>query len=175
MSESIWEDVLADVESQMDAQIREETLTEAAELRAAEEATIALVERIRAHGRAPLTLFLGGEPIEVRVVECATEWLYCEFAGTPCLIPARAIDAVRGLTRAAQSSRAVADSLSFGSAVRRFASGGYVNCHLRCGSLRGSLVRVGKDYIDIETVGGQVCVAQNSIMRVDLMAFDHEV
>ena len=167
MNES-WREVAADIESRIEADIRQDAMGEEVELRHGEEATTTLANRLYAHVGRDVTLILGGDPLRVRLEECAEEWLAGATATGLTIARLCAIDAVVNLPVAVEARPGVARKLGLTSGLRRYADGRYITCRTREGLHMGVLARVGRDFIDVDTPSGCTCINLQAILRVDL-------
>ena len=165
------ERLLADVEGEMAALALDEVRAEAAEMRRAEEATVVLARRLMAARGARLCIVTAQEAgLWLEVADCSERWVLGRIDAGEVLIPMDAVVAVRGLGQAGvgEFSGIVASKLSVAAALRAF-----VDRHRRvdivAGGRRysGSVARVGKDYADVVTESGAICVALRAIERVE--------
>lgn len=148
-----WDDLFADMESQLAAERYREIEAEAAELTRAETAEALLEDRCAAHVGSRLRLSLrGGLVIEGGIVSAGSGWVVLDDASQEILIPLAAVDWLDGLGVSRQSPEA-RRRLGMPHAMRALAMARVsVRLHLRSGSavhLEGTVDRAGRDHMDI--------------------------
>ena len=151
-----WELLFADLEARFDAEAAAEREGAVAELTRAEQASIPLVDRLRAATGAVLRLeLLDGEGVEGRVARVAHTWVLLDGRGArgrvQHLVPLPALAAVVGLGRHAAPSPARTDGLGLGHVLRGLQRDrARVLVRTVGGSATGRIGRVGADHLDVE-------------------------
>ncbi len=164
----MWKEILADIESRVEAENREEAMIETGELRRGEESVTTLADRLYAHVGRDVTLIIAGEPLRIRLEECADKWIAGVTQAGRVLAQLCAIDAVLNLPAAVKARPGVARKLGMTSGLRRYADGRFIACRTREGLHTGVLARIGRDFIDVDTPGGRTCINLQAVLRVDL-------
>ncbi len=161
-SASVW-DVLADTSSQMDAELRRETEVEREELRLGEWAGVHLAQRLHASCDRLLTFQLShGDDVDMRVLNVSKHWVRGETTRGEALIPLAAITAVRGLpVRVGEWSRHLVAESSFQMALRAVMPQGNLVVTHEGGSMRGRIVAVGADWVDLLGFASDVGLIEN--------------
>lgn len=164
-----WDVIFADLAAQFEAEQRQEIHADAADLAEGEVGTIALTDRLRAAvGRDVTIQVRTGENLLGRIVEAQVHWIVLAEDHRRFLIPTACVATVRGLRGAAPPASPVLAKLRTTHALRaiaREATDVYV--HHVAGSLSGRIARVGTDYIDVATAGGElVTVALETLSYV---------
>ena len=167
--EGIWQ-AMADLESRMDAEVRQQELIEAHELRQAEEQSIAMATRLQASEKIQIRLSGGAEYFDMSVSEVASTWLVGQTARGESLLPLEKIEAVRGLSVRSQPLRtSISSSLSFRSRLRGMGTEfQQISVETDAATYRGRFVAVGADWVDIETRGERVSIMLHHVRRVDV-------
>ncbi len=151
-----WELLFADLEGQLAAQEQAARDGEVAELTRAEQASIAIVDRLRAGIGAGAVLELAdGEALRGVVRRVATTWLLLDGQGASGngshLVPLGAIAGITGLARHAVPSTTRLDNLGLGTVLRELQRDrARVVVRTAAGQVAGRLARVGQDHLDLE-------------------------
>ncbi|MFC8600454.1 hypothetical protein [Isoptericola sp. NPDC057191] len=151
-----WELLFADLEARFEAEMTAEREGAVAELTRAEQASIPLVDRLRAATGAVVRVeLLDGEAVEGRVARVARAWVLLEGHGArgrvQHLVPLPALSAVGGLGRQAVPSGARTDGLGLGHVLRGLQRDrARVVVRTPGGSVTGRIGRVGADHLDVE-------------------------
>lgn len=162
-----WDDrllaVFDDLEQQAEGLALSARDVEVAELGRAEYAGVDLVARLSGSTGTALRLEVRGiGRLAGRLARVGSDWVLLEDAGHEWLVRVRAVTEVRGLGdhALAREHRTVAASLGFGSALRGIAEERVtVLVHrLDDGLVRGTLRRVGGDFVEIVLDDGSVVV-----------------
>lgn len=178
---SVW-DVLADTSSQMSAELRGEAEAEREELRLGESAGISLAQRLHASRDRVVSLQLSnGDGVDLRVLNVSKHWVRGETTRGETLIPMMAIATVQGLpVRAGEWSHRLVSESSFQMALRAMIpKGALVLAHVG-GSVRGRIVAVGADWVEIlgftnntgrieNTANGFLTIPTTRVVRVDVL------
>ncbi len=166
---SVW-DVLVDTSSQMEAELRSEAEVERAELRHGESAGISLAQRLHAcHGRLLNLQLTNGDDVDLQVADVSKHWVRGETTRGETLIQTTAIAALRGLpVRAGEWSGRLVSESTFQMALRAVMSEGTpVLLTHGAGSLRGRIVSVGADWVDLrDSVNGVGLDATNKLVTI---------
>lgn len=157
-----WDNLFADFEAQLASAGQLEHETHVAELVRAEAGGVALADRLRGHGAAPVDLLLRcGVRLTGRVRHLSDAWLVLESPPRTALVPFAAVVTAGGLGRAArQEESTVRRRLSMASALRAIARDrAVVTCFVDGGgneplAVVGTLDTVGTDYAEISPVRG---------------------
>lgn len=155
---SRWAALFADLEAQIVAEEAAERDGAVAELTRAEQASVPLVDRLRAARGRPVRLDLrDGEVLDGRLAHVATQWLQLDGRGTRArvqhLVPLAAVAAVTGIGRHATPSTTRTDGLGLGTALRGLQRDrARVQVRTTAGVLIGRIARVGADHLDVEEV-----------------------
>ncbi|MFT3943579.1 MAG: hypothetical protein QM705_07125 [Ancrocorticia sp.] len=182
-SPSAWE-VLADTSSRMDAELRGEAEVEREELRHGESAGISLALRLHAcRDRRVRCQLLNGDDVDILVRDVSKHWVRGETARGESLIQMAAIVTLQGLpVRAGVWAGRLVSESTFQMALRAVMGEGAaaVLTH-STGSVRGRVVSVGADWVDVlgaasgGAVGGTagvasqlVTIATANILRADV-------
>ncbi|MCK9795057.1 hypothetical protein M1843_14995 [Isoptericola sp. 4D.3] len=151
-----WELLFADLEARFEAEEVAEREGAVAELTRAEQASIPLVDRLRAASGGVLRLeLLDGEGLEGTVSRVARAWVLLDGHGArgrvQHLVPTRALATVVGLGRSATPSGAMTDGLGLGHVLRGLQRDrARVLVRTAGGSVTGRIGRVGADHLDVE-------------------------
>jgi len=147
-----WEELFADLEAQLGSTRAHERDSEVADRVAAERAGVAIADRLRTQGRAPVDLRLrGGEVLRGEVADVASEWLLLAEGLRRHLVPQAALTAIGGLSaHAAPPAGEVLRRLGLGHALRGLAvEGRSVQVVTTDSTHLGRIVAVGQDHLDI--------------------------
>ena len=143
-----WEALFADLEAQLAAA----SATEDADLERAEVARTPLEDRVRAHVGATLRLRLrDGTSLVGALREAGAGWLLLDAERVAVLVPAAAVSAVGGLSRAvAAPAGQVERRVGLGSVLRALARDrAPVRVQVEGAVLTGTVDRVGADHLDL--------------------------
>ncbi|WP_402375810.1 hypothetical protein [Isoptericola rhizosphaerae] len=154
---SRWTLLFADLEAQLAAEEAAEREGAVAELTRAEQASVPLVDRLRAARGRPLRLDLrDGESLEGRLERVAEEWVQID-ARSPRggrwqhVVPLSAVVGIAGLGRHAAPSAARTDRLGLGTALRGLQRDrARVQVRTTAHVVLGRIARVGADHLDVE-------------------------
>jgi len=147
-----WENLFADLETQLAASMAQERDSEVADRIATERAGVAISDRLRAQRRSPVDVRIrGGEVLTGEVVDVATEWLLLAEAARRHLVPRAAITAIGGLAPdSAPPAGEVLRRLGLGHALRALAAEGRpVQAVTGDATYLGRIAAVGQDHLDI--------------------------
>ncbi|WP_277209830.1 hypothetical protein [Isoptericola croceus] len=154
---SRWTLLFADLEAQLAAEEAAERDGTVAELTRAEQASVPLVDRLRAAQGRPLRLDLrDGEVLEGRLERVATEWVQLDASAArggrvQHVVPLSAVVGVAGLGRYAVPSAARTDRLGLGTALRGLQRDrARVQVRTTAHVVLGRIARVGADHLDVE-------------------------
>ena len=146
-----WEALFADLAGQWDAALRAADESLVADLAETEMGQTLLADRLRAKRSEPLTVRLsdGSEHAGV-VVDASPHWLLLGSGLRRVLIPVAAVAAAWPLGPVAPPAGAVESRLGIGHLLRAIAREGAVVRVSAAGfEVRGSIVRVGADHLDV--------------------------
>ncbi|WP_402466651.1 hypothetical protein [Isoptericola aurantiacus] len=156
---SRWARLFADLEAQLVAAEAAERDGAVAELTRAEQASVPLVDRLRASGggRRLRVELCDGDAVEGRVAHVATEWFQVEGSGVrgpvQHVVPVAAVVGLVGLGPYATPSTRRTDRLGLGAALRGLQRDRVrVQVCTRAGVTLGRIARVGADHVDVEDV-----------------------
>ena len=182
-SPSAWE-ILVDTSSQMEAELRSGAEIEREELRHGELVGIALAQRLHAcRDRRVRCQLLNGDDVDILVRDASKHWVRGETARGESLIQMTAIVTLHGLPmRAGVWAGQLVSESTFQMALRTvMGEGGAAVLTHSTGGVRGRIVSVGADWVDVlgsengGAVGGSVgaasqlvTIATASILRVDV-------
>lgn len=163
----MWEQILIDTESLMHSENRVELLEEIAQLRRAEEATSSLSARLMGGRGEKVSIDVrNGHTLRCVIKDCSSHWLSAVADLREIIIPLRAITQVKGLSAGVVGdfSGPVSRNMSLAYAIRAFADKHreVVVCRGQT-SLRGKIVRVGSDCLDIVCAGEMLLIPFVSI------------
>lgn len=147
-----WDALFADLEAQLDAEQAADLGAEVAERTRAEQGTVWLADRVRAHTGQPLRLLLrDGSRVEGRCADAAPEWVVLDDGPAQVLVPWAAVVSVGGLSRVASPPAGqVLARLGLRHALRALARDrAGVRLRLEAGELTGTIDRVGADHLDL--------------------------
>lgn len=147
-----WDALFADLEAQIDRELRAEHDAEVADRSRTEWGRTALADRLRAHEGAELALLLdGGHRMAGACVDVGEEWVVLARGGAQVLVPLAAVAAVSGLTRrVAPEAGPALRRLGLRSALRALARDrAGVRLVTSGGDLTGTIDRVGADHLDL--------------------------
>ena len=154
-----WDALFADLEAQLDAGQVAELALEVADRQRAEQAGVALADRVRAHAGQGLRMWLrDGSTVEGTVGDAAPEWVVLHDGSAQVLVPWAGVVSVAGLSRlVAPPGGQVLARLGLRHALRALARDRVaVRLHLERGELTGTIDRVGADHVDVaEHVPGE--------------------
>lgn len=148
-----WDDLLADLSGQVDAEESAERDAEVAALVRAEHADVCFADRLRAHeGLLGLSL-ADGSSLRGTVIDVGKDCLtLSDDSGGQALVPFRGVAGFEFLgTASSPAESVVAARLGFAAAMRRLArEHASVRVGLVSGTARiGTLDRVGSDHVDV--------------------------
>lgn len=150
-----WEDLFDDLEAEIAAGARAELTDRAAELARADAAGVGLVERLRGRVGGPVRLTLAdGSTVAGRVVDVAERWSALADGARQHLVPHAAVAWVEGATGPAgpAATGVVERRLGLAHALRAISRDrSRVQVRTAAGTLAGVVVRVGRDYVDLDT------------------------
>lgn len=149
-----WELLFDDLHSQLEAAERDLVEAGIGDLVEAEAATIPLVDRLRAAIGRPVRLTVAGAGQVAGVVrDAGAGWLLVVEGDREALVPTAAIRTVAPLGHGAPPAGPVRSRLGLGHALRALARAREpLRVDLCDGhGLRGTLVRVGADHVDLRT------------------------
>lgn len=160
-----WEALFSDLEGQWAAERRAEDEAEIADLAELEIGRTHLADRLRARVGAELRLRLeDGHEVSGTVVDAAPEWLLLRSGEHRSLVPTAAVVAAWPLSRVAPQAGTVESRLGITHALRAIAREGLpVRVRTRAGDLRGRVVRVGADHIDLAPEDGGPAAAPRAV------------
>ena len=146
-----WEALFSDLEGQWAAARRAEDdalITDLAEL---EIGRTQLADRLRARVGDDLSLrLMDGHEVTGRVLDAAPEWLLLRSGERRSLVPVSAVAGAWPLSRVAPQAGVVESRLGMVHALRVIArQGAAVRLRTRAGDVRGRVVRVGADHLDV--------------------------
>jgi nucleotide-binding universal stress UspA family protein len=147
-----WEELFADLEAQLGFTRAYELDSEVADRVATERAGVAIADRLRAQGVAPVDVRLrGGEVLRGEVADVANDWLLLAEGPRRHLVPQAALTAIGGLgAHAAPPAGEVLRRLGLGHALRALAvEGRSVQVVAGESTHLGRIVAVGQDHLDI--------------------------
>ncbi len=150
-----WEELFADLESQLAAAERAEDEAQLEELARAEAARLALLDRLApAVGRSVRVRVLGGGVVAGQLRDYAATWLLLAEGGDELLAPLDAVGSISGLGREATppgSAGPLRRRLGLAHVLRGIARDrSRVLATLRDGTvLTGTLDRVGADFVEL--------------------------
>lgn len=151
-----WDLLFADLEGQLAAHEQMTRDGEVAELTRAEQASIPLVDRLRAGIGSAVGLELGdGETVAGTLRSVASSWVLLEGRGargaTEHLVPLAAVSGITGLSRQSAPSTSRLDALGLGTALRALQRDrARVVVRTLSGRPVGRIARVGQDHLDLE-------------------------
>lgn len=149
-----WDILFDDLHSQLEAAERDLVDAEVGDLLEAERATTLLVDRLRAAAGSVVRVSAeGAGTIEGLVRDAGAGWILVADGARQWLIAAAAVRTVAVPAFAAPPAGAVASRLGLGHTLRALArAGDVVQVQLRDAQvLRGWLVRVGVDHVDLRS------------------------
>ncbi len=148
-----WDDLLADLSAQAEAEESAERDAEVADLVRAEHADVGIADRLRAHEGLLGLALADGSSLRGSVIDVGKDCLtLSDDGGGQALVPFRGVSGFEFLgTAARQPESLVAQRLGFNAAMRRLARAhAPVRIGLTSGTQRiGALDRVGRDHIDV--------------------------
>ncbi|WP_432565606.1 hypothetical protein [Kineococcus sp. SYSU DK003] len=152
-----WDDLFDDLAGQIEHAGRMDRAEEVADRIRREEATVGLVDRVRA-ATSPLTFVLrDGSALAGTPVDAGPGWVLLVEAvtGRQVLVPTEAVAAVRGLPpHSAAPLGVVAARRTFLVALRALAgASARVTVRTTASDLHGALGRVGADHVDVRVEG----------------------
>ena len=154
-----WDALFADLEAQLDAGQAAELALEVADRQRAEQAGVALADRVRAHAGQGLRMWLrDGSTVEGTVGDAAAEWVVLHDGPAQLLVPWAGVVSVAGLSRlVAPPAGQVLARLGLRHALRALARDRVaVRLYVERGELTGTIDRVGADHVDVaEHVPGE--------------------
>ncbi|NOV97631.1 hypothetical protein [Isoptericola halotolerans] len=163
-----WTLLFADLEAQLAAEEAAERDGAVAELTRAEQASVPLVDRLRAAQGRPVRIDLcDGEVLAGRLARVATSWFQLDArraqgGRVQHLVPLAAVVGVTGLGPYATPSSRRTDGLGLGTALRALQRDrARVQVRTTARTLLGRVARVGADHLDVvelDTPAGEVRV-----------------
>jgi hypothetical protein len=149
-----WERLFADLEARLEAEEGIAVAGDVADLVRAEQAQLAVRDRLRAHLNEELTWsFVSGDPpMTGRLLDVGADWVLVEATGGEMLIPTAAVACIGGLSRqVAPDSSEVARRLGIGVILRGLLRDRAVVSVRFPGDqcVTGTIDRVGADHVDI--------------------------
>jgi hypothetical protein len=171
-----WEALFEDLQGQWDAAQRADDDARIADLTELEMGRTRLVDRLRARVSAPLTLRLtDGSEITGVVLDAAPEWLLLRGGERRIIVPTRAVGLAWPLGPVAPEPGLVERRLGIAHVLRAVArEGATVRLRTRAGDLRGRIVRIGGDHLDVAVDqhvssgnAGSVTVALPALMAIE--------
>lgn len=146
-----WEALFSDLEGQWAAERRAQDEAEIADLVEVEMARTRLADRVRARVGAQLWLRLDdGHEVSGTLVDAAPQWVLLSSGERRLLVPVAAVAAAWPLGRVAPRAGAVESRLGITHALRAIARQGVtVRLRTRAGEVRGRVVRVWADHVDV--------------------------
>jgi hypothetical protein len=151
-----WDALFADLEAQLAAHEQAARDGEVAELTRAEQASIPLVDRLRATIGSVVGLELrGGETVTGVLRTVASAWILLDGHGargaTEHLVPLAAVNVATGVSRRGTPSTSRLDALGLGSGLRVLQRDrARVVVRTESGQRVGRIARVGQDHLDLE-------------------------
>lgn len=151
-----WELLFADLEARLAAQEAAEREGTVADLTRAEQASMGVVDRLRATVGATVRVdLLDAERLEGRLRRVAQTWLLLDGRGAsgPAqhLVPLAAVAGVVGVGRHAAPSTSRTDTLGLGTVLRGLQRDrARVLVRTPAGMLAGRIARVGADHLDLD-------------------------
>ena len=153
-----WEALFADLQGQWEAEQRAEDDARIADLAELEMGRTLLADRIRARSAATVSLRLtdGSELVGV-VLDAAATWVLVRCGERRCLVPLDAVAAAWPLGPVAPGPGTVEGRLGVAHVLRAIArEGATVRLRAAGAHLRGRIVRVGSDHLDVRPDPGGV-------------------
>jgi hypothetical protein len=167
-----WEALFADLQGQWDAAQRAEDDARIADLAELEMGRTGVVDRLRAcRGNMLAVRLTDGSEVTGLVLDAAPQWLLLRSGERRCVVPASAVAAAWPLGPVAPDPGVVERRLGVAHALRAIArEGATVRLRTLAGDVRGRIVRVGADHLDvaIDLVPGQA--ALGSVITVTFTA-----
>lgn len=153
-----WEALFADLQGQWDAEQRAEDDARIADLAEAEMGRTLLADRVRARSAGPVSLRLtDGSELTGVLLDAAATWVLVRCGDRRCLVPLDAVAAAWPLGPVAPEPGAVERRLGIAHVLRAIArEGATVRLRAAGAQLRGRIVRVGCDHLDVLTEPGEV-------------------
>jgi hypothetical protein len=172
-----WDDLFDDLDQQMTALRRAELDAEVAERIRGEDARIHLLDRLRAHTGAEISVTVStGTRVSGQLTRVAPDFLLVAESRSEALVPLASVAMLDGLGAAADTRRpsAVASRLGLAAALRALSR---VRSTVRLSildghELTGSLVRVGADYADIALHAGDGGPGRSAARRTLVVPFE---
>lgn len=164
-----WDDLFADLESQLIAAERAQFHADVQDLTRSERAGIELASRLlNARGGSVTLTLRDGESVRGVVMDAATQWLLLGASGPQTLVPMTAIAMVSGLPARSAEVTEVDRKLGIGHALRALARDrARVVVSAGPNEVAGVIGVVGADYIEVSTsVGASVAVPMAAITFV---------
>lgn len=164
-----WEALFEDLERQFTQAERVAEDEEVVELAEAEQAQVALADRLRARLGQEVSLRLrDGSDVHGTVVDAAVQWLLIADAGRRALIPMSAVVGARALAYAAPEAPVVERRLRLTHVLRALArEEAVVVVRTTAGDYRGRIVRVAADHAELDTGGlGGVALVLEHVVAV---------
>lgn len=150
-----WDDLFADLLSQMDAVTAGDRAAEVAELTRAERASVGLADRVRGAAGSPVAVTVrSGLVVRGLRGEVGASWFLLQDGVREHLVPLHAVVGMTGLSgHAAATTRPVLDRLSLTHALRAVARDrSVVRVLTSAWSLHGRVDAVGADHLDLALV-----------------------
>lgn len=151
-----WDELLADLASQFDGELRTRHDDEVIDVAEAEMAQTELADRLAARrGEAVHLRLLDGHVGAGTLLDAAGEWLLLADGPRRVLVPLAAVVAAWPLGAVAVPGTGVERRLRLGHVLRALArEGSQVLVRSLAGDHRGWITRVGKDHIDLRDASG---------------------
>ena len=149
-----WEALFADLQAQWDAARRAEDEARVADLAEVEMGRTFLADRLRARRNDTVTLRLSdGSEVAGLVLDAAPQWLLLRTGPRRCVVPVTAVAAAWPLGAVAPEPGPVERKLGVGHVLRAVArEGAAVRIRSAGLEVRGRIVRVGADHLDVAPV-----------------------
>ena len=164
-----WDDLFADLESQLVAAESAQFRSDVQDLTRSERAGVELTARLlNARGGSVTLTLRDGESVRGVVVDAAAQWLLLGATGPQTLVPMSAIAMAAGLPARSAEVTEVDRKLGIGHALRALARDrARVVVSAGASEVAGVIGVVGADYIEVSTaVGASVAVPMAAITLV---------
>jgi hypothetical protein len=166
-----WEALFGDLQGQWDAAVRAEDESRIADLAEYEMGRVHLADRLRARRDGELTVrLLDGRELAGRVLDAAPQWLLLGRGERRVLVPAAAVAMAWPLGAVAPGPGVVESRLGVPHVLRAIAREGLTVClRTLAGEVRGRIVRVGADHVDVapDPARARMTVALAALLAVE--------
>ncbi len=146
-----WEELFADLERQVEAELADELDAEVADLAVAEDSQVELADRVRARlGTSVVLGARGGERVAGELLDAGSTWFLLGQGRRRVVVPLHAVEWVEALAHAAPEQGRAARRLDLGHVLRALAElEGDVAVTTLGRVVVGELTKVGRDHVDV--------------------------